>query len=103
MAADSAPNGREGAGAEEQQAGPNSRSACRRTSTPKNGGLASAAPVINSPQFVNDSKRQHDTAAAQTWAGFLKETYRQKKNSGATVKLGSGFEIGFVGESFHVP
>jgi hypothetical protein len=57
----------------------------------------------NQPGFRNDSQRPHELAPAQTWAKFLKETYRGQKNSGATVKLGSGFELGIVGESFHLP
>ena len=62
----------------------------------------SAAPLENTPDFQNDSRRNHESVAAQTWAAFLRETYRKQKNSGANVKLGSGFEIGIVGESFHV-
>jgi hypothetical protein len=59
-------------------------------------------PVVNDSAFRNDSGRQHETAPTQTWGGFLGEMRRQT-NSGAHVKLGNGFEVGIVGESFHVP
>ena len=63
----------------------------------------SRRPLTNTPDFRNDSQRQHAALPMQTWAAFVKETYRKQKNSGAAVKLGTGFEIGIVGESFHLP
>jgi hypothetical protein len=63
----------------------------------------SVAAQSNEPDFPNDSGRDHTTALVQSWQRFLSETYRQQKNSGAHVRLGNGFEIGIVGESFHLP
>jgi hypothetical protein len=59
--------------------------------------------LSNQPDFPNDSRREHGATPMQTWAAFLKETYQQQKNAGATVELGRGVEIGIVGESFHLP
>jgi hypothetical protein len=46
-----------------------------------------AAPLENTPDFQNDSGRIHESLAAQTWAAFLRETYRKQKNSGAPLKV----------------
>jgi hypothetical protein len=61
--------------------------------------LAGAATSV--PDFRNDSHRNHEDVPTQTWVQFLAET-RQQKNSGAHVKLGSGFEVAIVGESFYL-
>jgi hypothetical protein len=56
----------------------------------------------HSQAWQNHSGRQHSEIPTQTWAAFLKETYRKNRNSGAHVKLGGSFEIGIVGESFYL-
>lgn len=62
---------------------------------------ASRVTPTSSARYENDSCRQHSLVPMQTWKAFLNESFRQQRNSGAHVKVGDGFEIGIVGESFY--